>query len=93
MKKMNKYNLIKPILVCSFAVFSFTGCSSDFLTVPADGQAVTSNYYKSEAEAYSGLVAVYDILGKNSVGFENMITMMNAGSMITMQVVVEKLMV
>jgi hypothetical protein len=80
MKKMNKYNLIKPILVCSFAVFSFTGCSSDFLTVPADGQAVTSNYYKSEAEAYSGLVAVYDILGKNSVGFENMITMMNAGS-------------
>lgn len=79
MKKMKKYNLIKPILFGSLAIFSFSSCSSDFLTVPADGQAVTSNYYKSEAEAFSGLVAVYDIIGKNSVGFENMITMMNAG--------------
>lgn len=80
MKKMKKYNLIKPILFSSLAVISFSSCSSDFLNVPADGQAVTSNYYKSEAEAYTGLVAVYDVIGKNSVGFENMITMMNAGS-------------
>lgn len=77
---MKKHNFIKSILIANVAAFSFASCSRDFLTVPADGQQVTSNYYKSEAEATSGLVAVYDIIGKNSVGFENMITMMNAGS-------------
>ncbi|MFN8337952.1 MAG: hypothetical protein U0T36_02940 [Saprospiraceae bacterium] len=37
-------------------------------------------YYSTPAEIYSGVVGAYDVLRKNSGGFENMIAMMNAGS-------------
>lgn len=55
-------------------------CSEDFLEVEPKGTALEENYYKNEAEAYSGLVAVYDVLGKQSKGFENMIVFLNSGS-------------
>jgi len=55
-------------------------CSKDYLEVEPKGTLLEDNYYKNENEAYSGLVAVYDQLGKESRGFENMVTMMNAGS-------------
>jgi starch-binding outer membrane protein, SusD/RagB family len=55
-------------------------CSKDFITIQPKGQFLTQNYYTNREQAYSGLVAVYDILRKNAGGFENMITMMNAGS-------------
>lgn len=59
---------------------TLASCSSDYLEVPADGQLTELNYYKNESEAFAGLVAAYDPIRKNSGGFENMITMMNAGS-------------
>ncbi|MBV2225133.1 MAG: RagB/SusD family nutrient uptake outer membrane protein [Cloacibacterium sp.] len=71
---------IKNLIILATATASFAACSEDFLTVPAEGKALTSNYYKNEAEAFSGLVATYDIMKKNSGGFENMIAMLNAGS-------------
>src|SRR5882724_5789404 len=55
-------------------------CKKDFITIQPQGQFLTQNYYSNRAEAYSGLVAAYDIMRKNAGGFENMITMMNAGS-------------
>lgn len=55
-------------------------CSEDFLTVDPKGLPLVDNYYKDESEAFSALVAAYDIMGKQSKGFENMITMLNAGS-------------
>ncbi|WP_338841397.1 RagB/SusD family nutrient uptake outer membrane protein [Flavobacterium ginsenosidimutans] len=57
-----------------------SSCGEDFLTVEPKGLPLVDNYYKDEAEAFSALVAVYDIMGKQSKGFENMITMLNAGS-------------
>lgn len=57
-----------------------SSCGEDFLTVEPKGLPLVDNYYKDESEAFSALVAVYDILGKQSKGFENMITMLNAGS-------------
>lgn len=71
---------IKNLIILATATASFAACSEDFLTVPAEGKALTSNYYKNEAEAFSGLVATYDIMKKNSGGFENLIAMLNAGS-------------
>src|SRR5690606_16878586 len=44
------------------------------------GTFLEENYYSDETQAYSGLIATYDILGKEARGFENMVTMMNAGS-------------
>jgi hypothetical protein len=55
-------------------------CKKDFITLTPKGQFLTDNYYQNRDQAYSGLVAAYDVMRKNAGGFENMITMMNAGS-------------
>jgi len=71
---------IKYSVIAFAVVLSATSCSEEFLNVEPKGTALEDNYYTNEAEAYSGLVAVYDVLGKQSRGFENMICMLNAGS-------------
>jgi starch-binding outer membrane protein, SusD/RagB family len=55
-------------------------CKKDFITLQPKGQFLTDNYYQNRDQAYAGLVAAYDLMRKNAGGFENMITMMNAGS-------------
>ena len=55
-------------------------CKKDFINIKPNGQFLTQNYYANRDQAYAGLVAAYDVLRKNAGGFENMITMMNAGS-------------
>lgn len=55
-------------------------CKKDFITIEPEGQFLTQNYYANQEQAYAALVSVYDVLRKNAGGFENMITMMNAGS-------------
>ncbi len=67
----------------SFAIATviFMGsCSNEFLEVEPKGTNLENNYYKNQEQAFAGLVSVYDIMRKNSGSFENMITMMNAGS-------------
>jgi hypothetical protein len=61
-------------------VLSLVSCKKDFVELTPKGQFLTANYYQNEDQAYAALVGVYDIMRKNSGGFENMITMMNAGS-------------
>jgi hypothetical protein len=67
-------------LLVSVTALSIVSCKKDFITVQPQGQFLTNNYYKTEDQAYAALVATYDILRKNAGGFENMITMLNAGS-------------
>jgi hypothetical protein len=71
---------IKNLAVLIITVLMLFSCSEDFITTPPTGQNAIENYYKDEAEAFTGLVAVYDLMRKNSGGFENMITMFNAAS-------------
>lgn len=61
-------------------IITMVSCTKDFLDVEPKGTELEANYYKDQSEALAGLVAVYDVMRKNSGGFENMITMMNAGS-------------
>lgn len=61
-------------------VFTTISCSDDFLTTEFKGAVSEENYYQNEEHAYSALIAVYDIMKKESGGFENMIAMLNAGS-------------
>lgn len=70
----------KTALMLSAVLVLLGSCSKDFITIQPKGQFLTQNYYTNRDQAYSGLVAVYDVLRKNAGGFENMITMMNAGS-------------
>lgn len=62
------------------SVLMLNSCSTDFIEVEPNGQPLEVSYYQNEAEAKAGLIAVYDVMRKNSGGFENMITMFNAGS-------------
>ncbi len=74
-----KYKIKYTLAILVPLVFTMS-CSKDFLEVDPKGTALEETYYANEEQAYSGLVAVYDIVGKQARGFENMVTMMNAGS-------------
>jgi starch-binding outer membrane protein, SusD/RagB family len=57
-----------------------TSCKKSFIELEPKGQFLADNYYVDETQALSGVIATYDVLRKNSGGFENMITFFNAGS-------------
>ncbi len=76
MKKIVIYTLATGFLL----VAGLTSCKKTFTDVTPKGQFLSENYYANKDQAFSALVAVYDVLRKNSGGFENMISMMNAGS-------------
>jgi hypothetical protein len=61
-------------------ILSTASCKKEFLEITPKGQFLSEFYYADKDQAYGALVGVYDIMRKNSGGFENMITMMNAGS-------------
>ena len=75
-----KLKLIKNLCIGLPLVLLMISCSKEYLEVDPKGTTLEDNYYTNEAEAYSALVAVYDVLGKQSKGFENMISLLNAGS-------------
>jgi hypothetical protein len=49
-------------------------CKKEFVEVEPKGQFLTENYYANKDQALWGLIGVYDVLRKNSGGFENIIT-------------------
>ncbi|RZJ70313.1 RagB/SusD family nutrient uptake outer membrane protein [Flavobacterium sp.] len=75
-----KTKIIKLTMAMTAALFLSTSCSEDFVEVSPKGTFFEDNYYKNEEQCYRSLVSVYDVLRKQSNGFENMIAMMNAGS-------------
>lgn len=75
-----KTKKIKYLFIALAILFTLVTCSKDYLNVTPKGTSLEANFYKNQTEAFAGLVAVYDVMRKNSGGFENMITMMNAGS-------------
>lgn len=78
--KLIKLKRIVSLCIGLPIVFLMISCSEEFLEVDPKGTTLEENYYTNEAEAYSGLVAVYDVIGKQSRGFENMIALLNSGS-------------
>ncbi|ULC58012.1 RagB/SusD family nutrient uptake outer membrane protein [Flaviramulus sp. BrNp1-15] len=77
---MKKIKSIMSLGITLPIIILIVSCSENFLEVEPKGTTLEENYYSNEAEAYSGLVAVYDVLGKQSRGFENMIALLNSGS-------------
>ena len=71
---------INITLLAGLMLMMLPSCKKDFVSIQPEGQFLSENYYKNEEQAYAALVSAYDVLRKNSGGFENMITMMNAGS-------------
>ncbi len=75
-----KHIQIKKLFLAAGMLAVFGSCKKSFVEIEPSGQFLSQNYYSNRAEAYAGLVAAYDVMRKNAGGFENMITMMNAGS-------------
>jgi len=71
---------INTMLIAAVMILSLVACKKSFLNISPKGQFLTENYYADQTQAYGALVGAYDAIRKNSGGFENMITMMNAGS-------------
>lgn len=76
---MKRYKIGIGLGLLGMALFA-GACSEEFITAKTEGIFTEENYYQNESQLMEGLVSVYDLLRKNSGGFENMITMMNAGS-------------
>ncbi len=75
-----KGKVINYLFIAATMMTSLVSCDKAYLEIQPKGQFLSANYYADKDQAYSALVGVYDVLRKNSGGFENMITMMNAGS-------------
>lgn len=76
MKKIQSISLV----IAGAMTLTIASCSKSFVETEAKGVFLADNYYKDQSQAFAGLVASYDVMRKNSGGFENMITFMNAGS-------------
>ncbi len=59
---------------------TFLSCKKSFVDIQPMGQFLSGNYYANKDQAFAALVATYDIMRKNSGGFENMLALINAGS-------------
>ena len=76
MKKIfNKFTFMAVAMIVSML-----SCKKEFVDISPKGQFLSENYYADKDQAYGGLVGIYDVMRKNSGGFENMISMLNAGS-------------
>src|SRR3970040_2372988 len=75
-----KTKKFKYLLFAIAILATVISCSDEYLDVEPKGVFLSGNYYANQEQAFSGLVSVYDVMRKNSGGFENMVTMFNAGS-------------
>ncbi|MBI1228037.1 MAG: RagB/SusD family nutrient uptake outer membrane protein [Bacteroidetes bacterium] len=70
----------KNILVLA-ALLLATSCKKDFLELEPKGTALETNFYKTEAEIFQGLVATYDVLGwEGTDGWNMQLGLLNAAS-------------
>jgi hypothetical protein len=75
-----KTNNIKFLSIAIAMIITMGSCSDEFLQIDPKGTNLEANYYTNQTEAFAGLTSVYDLMRKNSGGFENMITLTNAAS-------------
>jgi starch-binding outer membrane protein, SusD/RagB family len=74
--KIRKVYYIAPIAI----VIAFFSCKKSFVDIDPKGQFLSANYYADKDQAFAALVSTYDLMRKNSGGFENMLALLNAGS-------------
>lgn len=71
---------IKYLFIALAIIAATVSCTTNFLEVKPSGTSLENAYYTNQAEAYAGLVAVYDVMRKSSGGFDNTISILNAVS-------------
>lgn len=74
------YKSISAIMLVGLSFGTVSCDDSNLEDVENKGAFDSSNYFKDEQQAFTGLVASYDLLRKYSGGFENMVTFFNGAS-------------
>lgn len=77
MKMKQKYF---PIIYALAGITLFGACSESFLEPDLKGTDMEVNFYKNEAQARQGLVAIYDVVGWQGNGYVTREGMANAAS-------------
>jgi hypothetical protein len=75
---MKKY--LKYLAICTAGILVIPACKKSFLTVSPKGTNLESAYYRNQAEAFNGLVAVYDVVGFQGSNDVTKLNTMDAGS-------------
>lgn len=75
---MKKYFIYTAIT--AMALIPLGSCKKSFLEVTPRGLDLESNYYRNQAEAFKGLVAVYDVVGWTGGGYVTKVNAMDAAS-------------
>jgi hypothetical protein len=75
---MKKYLLYTALTAVGFVPMS--SCKKSFLDVKPKGLDLESNYYRNQAEAFKGLVAVYDVVGWTGGGYVTKVNALDAAS-------------
>lgn len=70
----------KRIFIIGALFTLFISCDKEYLEITPKGTALEETYYQNEDEAYSALIAAYDIMSFNSSSWDTIISFMNAGS-------------
>src|SRR5262245_49169835 len=63
-----KYNKVPYIVALAAGLQMATGCKDKFIEAEPKGNVLETNYYKDAAQAMTGLIAVYDVVGYQSNG-------------------------
>lgn len=74
------YKSISALMLMGIGFGSVSCDNGNLEDVENKGAFDASNYFKDEQQAFTGLVATYDMLRKYSGGFENMVTFFNGAS-------------
>lgn len=73
-----KLKAIKRAMILFVGMAFIASCSEEFLDVDSNGLVTEDDYYSTEAEAFAGLTAVYDVVGWET--FVGRIAGLNAAS-------------
>lgn len=71
---------VSALMLAGIALGTVSCNSGNLEDVQNSGTFDASNYFQNEQQAFTGLVATYDMLRKYSGGFENMVTFFNGAS-------------
>jgi hypothetical protein len=72
---------LKYLALATLSLQLLGGCKKDFLELQPRGTDLETNYYQNPAQAFAGLVSVYDPLGMEAAGtYANRLGPLNAAS-------------
>ncbi|MFC0345312.1 RagB/SusD family nutrient uptake outer membrane protein [Epilithonimonas hispanica] len=74
------YKSISALMLVGISLGAVSCDNGNLEDVENKGAFDASNYFNNEEQAFTGLVATYDMLRKYSGGFENMVTFFNGAS-------------